>query len=178
MDYAAAVNEEIKDLFAAGADIVQIDEPWMQQHPEKARQYGLKTLHRALDGVKGTIAIHLCFGYAAVVHDKPTGYSFLAELENAPVQQVSIEAAQPKLDLSVLKQLPSKTIILGVIDLGDLTVETPETVADRIRAALKVVPAERLVIAPDCGMKYLPRPVAFGKMKAMVEGTKMVREEI
>ena len=178
MDYAAAVNEEIKDLFAAGADIVQIDEPWMQQHPEKARQYGLKTLARALDGVTGTIAIHLCFGYAQVVHEKPTGYSFLAELENAPVHQVSIEAAQPKLDLSVLKQLPSKTIILGVIDLGDLTVERPETVADRIRAALKVVPAERLVIAPDCGMKYLPRPVAFAKMKAMVEGTRMVRKEL
>jgi 5-methyltetrahydropteroyltriglutamate--homocysteine methyltransferase len=178
MDYAAAVNEEIKDLFAAGADIVQIDEPWMQQHPEKARQYGLKTLQRALDGVKGTIAIHLCFGYAAVVHEKPTGYSFLAELENAPVHQVSIEAAQPKLDLSVLKQLPSKTIILGVIDLGDLTVETPQTVADRVRAALKVVPADRLVIAPDCGMKYLPRPVAFAKMKAMVEGTQMVRKEL
>jgi 5-methyltetrahydropteroyltriglutamate--homocysteine methyltransferase len=178
MDYAIAVNEEIKDLFAAGADIVQIDEPWMQQHPEKARQYGLKTLQRALDGVTGTIAIHLCFGYAQVVHEKPTGYSFLGELENSAVHQVSIEAAQPKLDLSVLKQLPSKTIILGVIDLGDLVVERPETVADRIRAALKVVPAERLVIAPDCGMKYLPRPVAFAKMKAMVEGTKMVRKEL
>jgi len=178
MDYAIAVNEEIKDLFAAGADIVQIDEPWMQQHPEKARQYGLKTLARALDGVTGTIAIHLCFGYAAVVHDKPTGYSFLSELEYTGVHQVSIEAAQPKLDLDVLKALPSKTIILGVIDLADLTVERPETVADRIRAALKVVPAERLVIAPDCGMKYLPRPVAFAKMKAMVDGTKMVRDEL
>ena len=178
MDYAVAVNEEIKDLFAAGADIVQIDEPWMQQPPEKARQYGLKTLARALDGVTGTIAIHLCFGYAAVVHDKPTGYSFLSELENSGVQQVSIEAAQPKLDLNVLKALPSKTIILGVIDLADLTVEHPKTVADRIRAALKVVPAERLVIAPDCGMKYLPRPVAFAKMKAMVEGTKIVRDEL
>ena len=180
MDYAAAVNEEIKDLFAAGANIIQIDEPWMQQHPEKARQYGLKTLARALDGVQGmgTIAIHLCFGYAAVVHDKPTGYSFLSELENTGVDQVSIEAAQPKLDLEILKSLPSKSIILGVIDLGDLTVERPETVADRIRAALKVVPAERLVIAPDCGMKYLPRPVAFAKMKAMVEGTKMVRDEL
>jgi 5-methyltetrahydropteroyltriglutamate--homocysteine methyltransferase len=178
MDYAVAVNEEIKDLFAAGADIVQIDEPWMQQHPDKARQYGLKTLARALDGVTGTIAIHLCFGYAAVVHDKPTGYSFLPELEESGVHQVSIEAAQPKLDLSILKQLPSKTIILGVIDLADLTVERPETVAERIRAGLKVVPAERLVIAPDCGMKYLPRAVAFGKMKAMVEGTKIVRDEL
>ncbi|MET0867739.1 MAG: uroporphyrinogen decarboxylase family protein [Pseudorhodoplanes sp.] len=178
MDYATAVNEEIKDLFAAGADIVQIDEPWMQQHPEKARQYGLKTLARALDGVKGTIAIHLCFGYAAVVHDKPTGYSFLSELENSGVQQVSIEAAQPKLDLEILRKLPTKDIILGVIDLADLTIETPQVVADRIRRALKVVPAERLVIAPDCGMKYLPRPVAFAKMKAMVEGTKIVRDEL
>jgi 5-methyltetrahydropteroyltriglutamate--homocysteine methyltransferase len=178
MDYAAAVNEEIKDLFAAGADIVQIDEPWMQQHPDKARQYGLKALARALDGVKGTIAIHLCFGYAQVVHDKPTGYSFLSELENSGVQQVSIEVAQPRLDLEILRKLPTKDIILGVIDLGDLTVERPETVADRIRKALKVVPAERLVIAPDCGMKYLPRPVAFAKMKAMVEGTKMVRDEL
>lgn len=178
MDYAAAVNEEIRDLFAAGADIVQIDEPWMQQHPEKARQYGLKTLARALDGVSGTIAIHLCFGYAAVVHDKPTGYSFLPELEGSAVDQVSIEAAQPKLDLSVLRELPSKTIILGVIDLGDAAVERPETVAERIRTALKIVPAERLVIAPDCGMKYLPRPVAYGKMRAMVEGAKIVREEL
>jgi 5-methyltetrahydropteroyltriglutamate--homocysteine methyltransferase len=178
MDYAAAVNEEIKDLFAAGADIVQIDEPWMQQHPDKARQYGLKTLARALDGVKGTTAIHLCFGYAAVVHEKPTGYSFLAELEDSGVHQVSIEAAQPRLDLEMLRELPSKDIILGVIDLADLAVETPATVAGRIREALKVVPAERLVIAPDCGMKYLPRPVAFAKMKAMVEGTKMVRDEL
>jgi 5-methyltetrahydropteroyltriglutamate--homocysteine methyltransferase len=178
MDYAAAVNEEIKDLFAAGADIVQIDEPWMQQHPDKARQYGLKTLQRALDGVTGTVAIHLCFGYAAVVHEKPSGYSFLAELEAAPVHQVSIEAAQPKLDLSVLDRLPSKTIILGVIDLADPVVETPETVADRIRAALRVVRAERLVIAPDCGMKYLPRPIAFAKMKAMVEGARIVRKEM
>ena len=126
LDYAAAVNEEIKDLFAAGADIVQIDEPWMQQHPEKAREYGLKALARALDGVSGTVAVHLCFGYAAVVHDKPTGYSFLPELEASGATQVSIEAAQPKLDLKVLEKLPSKTIILGVIDLSDLTVETPE----------------------------------------------------
>jgi 5-methyltetrahydropteroyltriglutamate--homocysteine methyltransferase len=178
MDYAAAVNEEIKDLFAAGADIVQIDEPWMQQHPDKARQYGLKTLARALDGVKGKIAIHLCFGYAQVVHEKPSGYSFLEELEGSPVHQVSIEAAQPKLDLEILRKLPSKDIILGVIDLADPTTETPQVVADRIRRALKVVPAERLVIAPDCGMKYLPRAVAFAKMKAMVEGTRMVRDEL
>jgi 5-methyltetrahydropteroyltriglutamate--homocysteine methyltransferase len=178
LDYAAAVNEEIKDLFAAGADIVQIDEPWMQQHPEKARQYGLKALDRALQGVTGTIAVHLCFGYAAVVHEKPTGYSFLAELEGSKAQQISIEAAQPKLDLAVLRDLPSKTIILGVIDLSDKTVETPDTVASRIRAAFKVVPPERIVIAPDCGMKYLPRHIAFGKMKAMVDGTRMVRKEL
>ena len=178
MDYAAAVNEEIKDLFKAGADIVQIDEPWMQQHPQKAREYGLKTLARALDGVKGTIAVHLCFGYAAVVHEKPPGYSFLAELEKSGAQQISIEAAQPKLDLKVLEDLPSKTIILGVIDLADKTVETPQIVAERIRRALQHVPAQRLVIAPDCGMKYLPREIAFGKMQAMVEGTKIVRAEL
>jgi 5-methyltetrahydropteroyltriglutamate--homocysteine methyltransferase len=178
MDYAAAVNAEIKDLFAAGADVVQIDEPWMQQHPDKARQYGLKALDRALDGVTGTVAVHLCFGYAAVVHDKPTGYSFLSELEGSKAQQVSIEAAQPKLDLAVLKRLPSKTIILGVIDLSDMTIETPEIVAGRIRAALAHVPANRVVVAPDCGMKYLPRAVAFGKMQAMSEGAATVRREI
>ncbi len=176
--YADAVNGEIKDLFAAGADVVQIDEPWMQQHPEKARQYGLKALNRALDGVGGTIAVHLCFGYAAVVHDKPTGYSFLAELENSKAQQISIEAAQPKLDLAVLQRLPTKTIILGVIDLADMTVETPQIVADRIRRALAHVPADRIVVAPDCGMKYLPRAVAFAKMKAMAEGAALVRREL
>ena len=170
LDYAAAVNDEIKDLFAAGADIVQIDEPWMQQHPDKARDYGLKALNRALDGVSGTVVVHLCFGYAAVVHEKPTGYSFLPELEASKAAQISIEAAQPKLDLRVLAKLPSKTIILGVIDLSDMTVETPEVVAARIRKALPFVPAERLVVAPDCGMKYLPRDVAFGKMQAMVAG--------
>ena len=178
LDYAAAVNDEIKDLFRAGADIVQIDEPWMQQHPDKARAYGLKALDRALDGVTGTVAVHLCFGYAAVVHDKPSGYSFLPELEGSKAGQISIEAAQPKLDLKVLEKLPSKTIILGVIDLSDMTVETPETVAARIRKALPYVPAARLVIAPDCGMKYLPRDVAFGKMQAMVEGARMVSAEI
>jgi 5-methyltetrahydropteroyltriglutamate--homocysteine methyltransferase len=177
LDYAAAVNEEIKDLFAAGADIVQIDEPWMQQHPEKAREYGLKALDRALDGVGGTIAIHLCFGYAAVVHDKPAGYSFLSELEGSKAAQVSIEAAQPRLDLKVLEKLRSKTIILGVIDLSDMNVETPETVAARIRKALPHVPVGRIVIAPDCGMKYLPRDVAFGKMLAMVQGADIVRRE-
>jgi 5-methyltetrahydropteroyltriglutamate--homocysteine methyltransferase len=178
LDYAEAVNAEIKDLFAAGADIVQIDEPWMQQHPDKAREYGLKALNRALDGVSGTVAVHLCFGYAAVVHDKPTGYSFLPELEGSKAQQISIEAAQPRLDLKILRELPSKTVILGVIDLGDEAVETPATVADRIRRAFPYVAPERLVIAPDCGMKYLPHDVAFGKMQAMVEGAKIVRKEL
>jgi 5-methyltetrahydropteroyltriglutamate--homocysteine methyltransferase len=176
--YADALNAEIKDLFAAGADVVQIDEPWMQQHPDKARQYGLKALNRALDGVRGTVAVHLCFGYAAVVRDKPSGYSFLPELEGSKAQQVSIEAAQPKLDLAVLRQLPSKTIILGVIDLSDMNVETPQTVADRIRSALAHVPADRVVVAPDCGMKYLPRAVAFAKMKAMADGAALVRREL
>jgi 5-methyltetrahydropteroyltriglutamate--homocysteine methyltransferase len=176
--YAAAVNAEVKDLFAAGADIVQLDEPWMQQHPDKARHYGLKALNRALEGISGTVAVHLCFGYAAVVHDKPSGYSFLPELEGSKAQQISIEAAQPQLDLGVLRALPSKTIILGVIDLSDMNAETPQTVADRIRRALAYVPAERIVVAPDCGMKYLPRAVAFGKLKAMADGATIVRREI
>jgi 5-methyltetrahydropteroyltriglutamate--homocysteine methyltransferase len=178
MDYAAAVNAEIADLFAAGADVVQIDEPWMQQHPDDARRYGLKALVRALDGVAGTVAVHLCFGYAALVHDKPSGYSFLPELESCRAQQISIEAAQPRIDLKILQALPSKIIILGVIDLADINVETPAIVADRIRRALPYVPAERLVVAPDCGMKYLPRPIAFAKMKAMAEGAALVRREL
>jgi 5-methyltetrahydropteroyltriglutamate--homocysteine methyltransferase len=178
MDFADAVNAEIKDLFAAGADVVQIDEPWMQQHPDKARRYGIKTLNRALDGVTGTVVVHLCFGYAAVVRDKPSGYSFLPELEQSKAQQISIEAAQPKLDLKILRELPSKTIVLGVIDLGDMTVETPRIVADRIRRALDIVPPERIVVAPDCGMKYLPRTIAFGKMKAMADGAALVRREL
>ena len=178
LDYAAAVNEEIKDLFAAGADIVQIDEPYMQARPEKARQYGLKALRRALDGVSGTKALHICFGYAAIIHVRPEGYSFLPELADTPLDQISIETAQSKLDTSVLAKLPGKTIILGVIDLSDPNVETPETVAERIRRALPHVPAEKIVVAPDCGMKYLPREVAFGKMQAMVEGAAIVRREL
>src|SRR3984957_10607695 len=178
MDFADAVNGEIRDLFAAGADIVQVDEPWMQQYPDEARAFGLDALDRALAGVGGTVAVHLCFGYAAVVHDKPTGYSFLAEFEKSTAQQISIEAAQPRLDLAVLRKLPSKTIILGVIDLSDMTVETPDIVAGRIRAALCHVTPERLVVAPDCGMKYLPRAVAYAKMKAMVDGARIVRLEI
>jgi 5-methyltetrahydropteroyltriglutamate--homocysteine methyltransferase len=176
--YADAVNAEIKDLFAAGADIVQIDEPWMQARPEEARAYGVEALDRAVAGVSGTTAVHLCFGYAAMVKEKPSGYSFLPELEQSAVQQVSIETAQPSLDCAVLAKLPSKTIILGVLDLADPAVESPETVAQRIRRALAVVPPERLVIAPDCGLKYLAREVAFGKMQAMVAGADMVRREI
>ncbi|HYS49091.1 MAG TPA: uroporphyrinogen decarboxylase family protein [Xanthobacteraceae bacterium] len=178
LDYAAAVNAEIKELFAAGADIVQVDEPWMQARPENARTYGVEALNRALDGVAGTTAVHLCFGYAAMVREKPSGYSFLPELEQSAARQVSIETAQPNLDCAVLAGLPSKTIILGVLDLADETVETPQTVAQRIRRALPHVPAERLVIAPDCGLKYLSREVAFGKMRAMVEGAAIVRREL
>jgi 5-methyltetrahydropteroyltriglutamate--homocysteine methyltransferase len=178
LDYAAAVNAEIKDLFAAGADIVQIDEPYMQARPEKARQFGLRGLEAALDGVTGTTAIHICFGYAAIIHVRPQGYSFLPELASSSVQQISIETAQSKLDCSVLDKLPGKTIILGVLDLSDLNVETPETVAARIRRALPHVPAERIVVAPDCGLKYLPRDVAYGKMGAMVAGAKIVRAEL
>jgi 5-methyltetrahydropteroyltriglutamate--homocysteine methyltransferase len=177
-DFAAAVNAEILDLFAAGADIVQLDEPWMQQHPDDARRYGLAALNRALDGVTGTVAVHLCFGYAALVHGKPAGYSFLPELENCNAAQISIEAAQPRLDLKILKALPSKTIVLGVNDLADMNAETPDLVATRIRAALAFVPAERLAVAPDCGMKYLPREIAFAKMQALAAGAAIVRREV
>ncbi len=166
LDYAAAVNEEIKDLYAAGADVVQIDEPWMQARPEKAREFGIKALNRALEGVTGTTAIHLCFGYAAIVHERPTAYSFLEELTGTPIQQVSIETAQAKLDCSVLERLPGKTIIMGVLDLSTDEVETPEVVASRIRRALPYISPERIILAPDCGLKYLSRAVAFGKMKA------------
>jgi 5-methyltetrahydropteroyltriglutamate--homocysteine methyltransferase len=176
--YAAAVNEEIKDLFAAGADIVQIDEPYMQARPEKAREFGLEALNRALDGVTGPTAVHICFGYAAIIHARPSGYSFLPELAQSDVQQISIETAQSRLDCAVLERLPGKQIILGVLDLADPKVETPEIVAARIRRALPHVPAERLIVAPDCGLKYLPRDVAFGKMQAMVAGAALVRREL
>lgn len=178
LDYAAAVNEEIRDLFTAGADIVQIDEPWMQARPEKARQYGIKVLDRALEGVSGTTAVHICFGYAQMVREKPKGYSFLAEFAQSKVDQVSVETAQPSLDCSVLANLPNKDIVLGVIDLADKNVETPETVAARIRSALPHIAAERIVVAPDCGMKYLPREVALGKLRAMAEGAAIVRREL
>ncbi len=177
-DYAAAVNEEIKDLFAAGADIVQIDEPYMQARPEKARQYGIKALNRALDGVKGTTAVHICFGYAAIIHQRPSGYSFLPELAETSVNQISIETAQSSLDCSILERLPEKNIILRVLDLSNPEVEAPATVAARIRRALPYVAPHRIILAPDCGMKYLPRDVAFGKMQAMVEGAKIVRSEL
>src|SRR5262245_5562795 len=178
MDCAAALNEEIKDLFAAGADIVQLDEPFLQAQPDKARRFGLSAINRAVAGVGGTTALHLCFGYAARVSSKPSGYSFLPELEAADVDQVSIESAQPKLDCSVLAELPSRTIILGVLDLGDPSVESPETVAARIRSALPYVSPERLVVAPDCGMKYLPRDLAFAKLAAMVQGAAVVRRDL
>ncbi|MFH5924763.1 5-methyltetrahydropteroyltriglutamate--homocysteine methyltransferase [Roseomonas xinghualingensis] len=178
MDYAAAVNEEAKDLKAAGVDVIQFDEPWMQARPDAAARFGLRALNRALEGLDGTTVVHLCFGYAAVVKDKPSGYSFLPQLADCTAAQISIEAAQPKLDLSVLDELPNKTIMLGVLDLGSPEVETPEIVAGRIRAGLKKLPAERLVVAPDCGMKYLPRPRAFAKLQAMAEGAAIVRREL
>ena len=178
MAYAVAVNEEVKDLFATGADYVQIDEPYMQAQPEKARQFGIKAVNRALDGVLGTTAIHLCFGYAAMVKDRPSGYSFLPELVECSVKQISIETAQSALDCAVLSSLPGKTIILGVLDLSTHEIETPEIVARRIRRALPFVAPERLIVAPDCGLKYLPRNVAFAKMKAMVEGAELVRSKL
>jgi 5-methyltetrahydropteroyltriglutamate--homocysteine methyltransferase len=178
MAYAEAVNGEIKDLFAAGADIVQIDEPYMQARPEKARLYGLQALNRALEDISGTTVVHICFGYAAIVgHSKPAGYSFLSELRDCSCTQISIETAQPNLDCSVLSTLGNKKILLGVIDLDDPTIETPERVAARIRRALPYTRPENIIVAPDCGMKYLPREVAFGKMKAMVEGAKLMRAE-
>jgi len=177
MDYAMAVNEEMRDLFAAGADVVQIDEPYMQARPERARQYGLKALNRALEGIQGTTAVHICFGYAAIIHQRPSGYSFLPELASSPVRQISIETAQSNLDTAVLQQLPGKKIMVGCIDLSDMKVETPQRVAERLRRALKYVRPEDVIVAPDCGMKYLPREVAFGKMQAMVEGAKLVRQE-
>ncbi|MEO6153203.1 MAG: 5-methyltetrahydropteroyltriglutamate--homocysteine methyltransferase [Croceibacterium sp.] len=176
--YGKAVRGEIIDLFAAGADVVQLDEPYMQARPDKARQYGLKALEAALEGVKGTTALHICFGYAHLIHERPEGYNFLPELAGSAVQQISIETAQSDLDTKVLETLPGKTIILGVLDLSTHAVEEPETVAARIRKALPHVDATRIIVAPDCGLKYLPREVAFGKMKAMAEGAAMVRAEL
>ena len=178
MDYAAAVNEEIRDLFAAGADIVQLDEPYMQARPDEARAYGLAALNRALAGVSGTTAVHICFGYAAIIHVRPSGYSFLPELAECRCTQVSIETAQSRLDCAALAGLAGKKIILGVIDLSTAEVETPELIASRIRRALPYVAAGNLLVAPDCGMKYLSRASAFGKLQAMVAGTQIVRTEL
>ncbi|GAA2547571.1 5-methyltetrahydropteroyltriglutamate--homocysteine methyltransferase [Pseudonocardia hydrocarbonoxydans] len=178
MDYAAAVNAEIRDLHAAGADIVQIDEPYMQARPDAARAYGLAALNAALDGVTGTTAVHICFGYAAIIHERPEGYSFLPELAGCPVDQVSIETAQSGLDLGVLADLSGKTIILGVIDLSDPAVETAEVVAARTRRAFAHTTPERVVIATDCGMKYLPRASAEGKMRAMSGAAALLRAEL
>ncbi len=178
LDYAQAVNAELRDAVAAGADIVQIDEPYLQARPEAAREFALAALNRALEGINSETALHTCFGYAAIVKKRASGYSFLAELEECAADQICLEAAQPRLDLSILEQLPSKRIVLGVLDLGDPSAESAAAVADRIRAALDHVPAERLSVGPDCGMKYLPRELAQAKLRALVEGAQIVRSEL
>ncbi|HEY5897999.1 MAG TPA: uroporphyrinogen decarboxylase family protein [Burkholderiales bacterium] len=178
MAFAAAVNEEIKDLKRAGADVIQLDEPWLQARADRAARYGVKAINRALEGIEGTTVVHLCFGYAAAVKEKPSGYSFLGQLADTRASQISIEAAQPRLDLAILKQLAPKSVMVGVIDLGTTAVETPEQVADRIRAALKFIAPEKLVVAPDCGMKYLPRDAAFGKLVSLAKGAAIVRREL
>jgi 5-methyltetrahydropteroyltriglutamate--homocysteine methyltransferase len=178
MDYAAAVNEEAKALKAAGADVIQLDEPYLQARSEKAKGYAIKAINRALEGVAGPTALHICFGYAHIVHERPTGYSFLPELADCSVEQISIESAQSNLDLSVLKTLPAKQFILGVIDLGTSEIETPETVAAGIRRAFAYAKPERIIPAPDCGMKYISRDVAFGKLKALATGAAIVRREL
>jgi len=178
MDYAQAVKEEIADLFAAGADIVQLDEPYMQARPQAAEEYGLEALNAALEGATGETAVHICFGYAAIIHERPEGYSFLPQMKNCSCSQVSIETAQSNLDCSVLEELPGKKVILGVLDLSDPEIETPETVAGRIRRALPHIDAANVIVAPDCGLKYLPRDIAFGKMKAMADGAAIVRKEL
>jgi 5-methyltetrahydropteroyltriglutamate--homocysteine methyltransferase len=180
MDYADAVNAEIKDLFAGGIDVVQLDEPYLQARPGAAGAYALEAIDRALAGVGGTTALHICFGYALVHGNsvKPSAYDFLAELNASKVDVISIEAAQPKLDPAILAELPDKTIMYGVLDLSTNAIETPATIAERIRGALRHIDAERLWIAPDCGMKYHSRAVAFGKLAAMVEGARIVRAEL
>ena len=178
MAYAEVVRQEVADLFTAGADIVQLDEPWMQARPEAAAQYAVKAINHALQGASGTSVVHMCFGYAATVKQKPSGYSFLPELDACAADQISIECAQPALDLSIVKALPSKTMMIGVISMGDANVETPDVVAGRIRDALRYLSADRMVVAPDCGMKYLPRETAIGKLRAMVEGAELVRRQL
>ncbi len=177
MDYAVAINEEIKDLFAHGADVVQVDEPYMQARPEKARQYGIRALNRALEGVTGTTAVHICFGYAAIIHARPNGYNFLPELAACSCQQISIETAQSNLDCSVLSSLPGKQIMVGCLNLEDPAVESPVVVASRVKRALQYIKPEQVILAPDCGMKYLPREVADGKLRAMAEAAKILRAE-
>ena len=177
MAYAVAVREEIADLFAAGADVVQIDEPYMQSRPDKARQYGLKALNAALQGIDGETAVHICFGYAAIIHARPTGYSFLPEMYGCSCKQVSLETAQSNLDCSVLAKLDNKRLMVGCINLDDMAIETPQTVVDRIKRALVHAKPENIILAPDCGMKYLSRDVANGKMRAMVEAAKILRAE-
>jgi 5-methyltetrahydropteroyltriglutamate--homocysteine methyltransferase len=176
--YAEAVNAELRDLKAAGADVVQIDEPYLQARPEPAREYAVDAIDRALDGIDGETVLHTCFGYAHIVHDRPSGYPFLRELNDCRATHISLEAAQPNLDPEVLRDVPDKTIVLGVLDLGSADVETPELIADRVRRALSVLPADRLVVAPDCGMKYLPRERAFRKLEAMVAGARQVGEDL
>lgn len=176
--YADAVNAEMRDLFAAGVDIVQIDEPYVQARPEAARRYAVAAIDRALAGASGTTALHVCFGYGKHVADKPPGYSFLAELDACAADQISLECAQPKVDPAILSDLPSKTLLFGVLDLRSTKVESPEQVAERLRGALRHVPAERLVVAPDCGFKYLPRDIAFAKLRAMVRGRDLIRGEL
>jgi 5-methyltetrahydropteroyltriglutamate--homocysteine methyltransferase len=175
--YAEAVNEELRDLKSAGADVVQIDEPYLQARPERARGYALEAIDRALQGIEGETVLHTCFGYAHIVHDRPSGYPFLRELNECAATHLSLEAAQPDLDPEVLRDLPDKTIVLGVLDLGSTEAETPEAVAGRIRRALTIVEPERLVVAPDCGMKYLPRELAFRKLQSMVAGARLVGED-
>ncbi len=178
MDYAAAVNAELRELKATGVDVVQLDEPWVRTAPDKAERYGVRAINRALEGIAGPTVVHLCFGYAHVVHNKPSGYAFLPQLADTIAQQISIEAAEPKLDLGVLADLSGKQILLGVLDLGNAAVETAEQVAARIRNGLRHVAAERLIPAPDCGMKYMPRERAFGKLRALADGAAIVRHEL
>jgi 5-methyltetrahydropteroyltriglutamate--homocysteine methyltransferase len=176
--YADAVNEELRDLKAAGADVVQIDEPYLQARPEPAREYAVEAIDRALAGIEGETVLHTCFGYAHIVHDRPAGYPFLAELADCAATHLSLEAAQPRLDPAVLREVGDKAVVLGVLDLGSTEVESPQLVAERIRAALAVVGPERLVVGPDCGMKYLPRERALRKLEAMVAGARLVSDEL
>jgi len=180
MDFAVAVNAELRDLEAAGADVIQLDEPWLRNNPDQAKRYAVKAINRALEGIRVPTVVHLCFGYAAVVPSasKPAGYAFLPELADTTAQQISIESAQPKIDFGVLKELSGKKIVLGVIDLSDNAVETPETVAARIRRGFNYVAPDNLIPAPDCGMKYLAREVAFGKLQALARGAAIVRNEL